>query len=37
MYEMTALEVPFQAEDMEGLANVIVKGKYSPLPSNFSD
>jgi NIMA (never in mitosis gene a)-related kinase len=37
MYEMTALEVPFQAEDMEGLANAIVKGKYSQLPSDYSD
>jgi hypothetical protein len=33
---MTALNVPFQAEDMEGLANVIVKGKFDPIPKLFS-
>lgn len=37
MYEMTALEVPFQAEDMEGLANTVVKGKFAPLPSQYSN
>jgi hypothetical protein len=34
---MTALNVPFQAEDMEGLANAIVKGKFPPIPKNYSE
>lgn len=34
---MTALEVPFQAEDMQGLANNVIKGKYNPLPNSYSD
>lgn len=33
---MAALSVPFQAEDMEGLATNIIKGKYDPLPSIYS-
>lgn len=37
MYEMITLNVPFQAEDMEGLAATIVKGKYEPIPKTFSD
>jgi NIMA (never in mitosis gene a)-related kinase len=37
IYEMTALEVPFQAEDMEGLANTIVKGKFNPIPEFYSE
>jgi hypothetical protein len=34
---MTALEVPFQAEDMEGLANTIVKGKFNHIPEFYSE
>jgi len=34
---MTALEVPFQAEDMEGLASSIVKGKFGPIPEFYSE
>lgn len=33
---MTTLEVPFKAEDMEGLAQTVLLGKYSPIPNNFS-
>lgn len=36
IYEMTTLEVPFKAEDMEGLAHTILAGKFSPIPNTFS-
>ena len=28
--------MPFQAEDMEGLADNIIKGKFDPLPEFYS-
>jgi NIMA (never in mitosis gene a)-related kinase len=34
IYEMTTLEVPFKAEDMEGLANTILAGKFDPIQKN---
>lgn len=37
IFEMAALNVPFQAEDMEGLAKAITKGKFDPIPSFYSD
>jgi NIMA (never in mitosis gene a)-related kinase len=36
IYEMTTLEVPFKAEDMEGLAKSVLNGKYDPIPNIFS-
>lgn len=36
IYEMTTLEVPFKAEDMEGLAQTVLVGKYQPIPNTFS-
>jgi NIMA (never in mitosis gene a)-related kinase len=33
---MTTLEVPFKAEDMEGLAKAVTLGKYEPIPNIFS-
>jgi NIMA (never in mitosis gene a)-related kinase len=36
IYEMTALEVPFKAEDMEGLANCVLAGHFDPVPNIFS-
>jgi NIMA (never in mitosis gene a)-related kinase len=33
---MTTLEVPFKAEDMEGLAQTVLAGKYAPIPHTFS-
>jgi NIMA (never in mitosis gene a)-related kinase len=36
IYEMTTLEVPFKAEDMEGLAQTVLIGKFSPIPNSFS-
>ena len=35
-YEMVCLDVPFKAEDMEGLSRVILTGKYSPIPNIYS-
>lgn len=36
IYEMTTLEVPFKAEDMEGLAQTVLTGKFTPIPNTFS-
>ncbi len=36
IYEMCTLEPPFKAEDMEGLFDTVLKGKYPPIPSHFS-
>lgn len=36
IYEMTTLEVPFKAEDMEGLAQTVLVGKFQPIPNTFS-
>ena len=33
---MVTLNVPFKAEDMEGLMKSIINGKYSPIPGSFS-
>ena len=36
IYEMTTLQPPFQAEDMEGLYQAVVAGAYKPIDSRFS-
>ncbi len=36
-YEMAALKPPFRAEDMEGLYNKVIKGKYPRLPPIYSN
>ena len=36
IYEMTTLEPPFQAEDMEGLMKAVTLGMYPPINSKFS-
>lgn len=36
IYEMTSLEPPFQAEDMEGLMKSVTLGVYPPINSRFS-
>lgn len=36
LYELCALKPPFDASSLNFLAMKIVKGQYSPLPSNFS-
>ena len=36
IYELTSLEVPFKAEDMEGLSNTVLAGKFDPIPNIFS-
>ena len=33
---MVSLDVPFKAEDMEGLSRVILTGKYNPIPNIYS-
>ena len=33
---MVTLNVPFKAEDMEGLMKTVLTGKYTPIPNNFS-
>ena len=33
---MCALKPPFRAEDMEGLYNSVIKGKYTKIPSTYS-
>lgn len=33
---MCTLEPPFKAEDMEGLFDTVLKGKYPPIPNHFS-
>ncbi|MCQ2821659.1 MAG: protein kinase [archaeon] len=35
-YEMASLKPPFRAENMEGLYNKVIKGKYPKLPSYYS-
>jgi serine/threonine protein kinase len=37
IYEAAALNPPFQAEDMEGLADKVCRGKYKRIPKVFSD
>ena len=36
LYETAALEVPFKAEDMEGLMNTVLTGKFDSIPNFFS-
>ncbi|CAD8083977.1 unnamed protein product [Paramecium primaurelia] len=36
LYEMAALKLPFQAEDMDGLFKKVVKGFYPKLPVTYS-
>ena len=37
IYEMTALDTPFKAEDMEGLGKAVTDGKYPAIPSFYSN
>ena len=36
LYEMVALNPPFQARDMKGLYNKVIKGVYPKIPQTFS-
>lgn len=36
LYEMVALSPPFQARDMKGLYNKVIKGVYPKIPNMFS-
>jgi len=36
LYELTALNPPFTAKDMQGLYNRVLKGVYPRIPSHFS-
>ena len=36
LYEMVALNPPFQARDMKGLYNKVIKGVYPKIPNIFS-
>ena len=36
LYEMCALQPPFNAQSLHQLANKIIQGKYSDVPSHFS-
>ena len=33
---MVALDVPFKAEDMEGLMKTVLIGKFNPIPNIYS-
>jgi serine/threonine protein kinase len=33
---MVALDVPFKAEDMEGLMKTVMTGKFNPIPTMYS-
>jgi len=37
MYEAAALKPPFTAQDMNGLCDKIIRGKYKRVPSGYSD
>lgn len=37
MYEAASLRPPFRAEDMEGLAHKVCRGRYKRIPGSFSD
>ena len=37
LYEMAALQPPFNAQSLHQLAQKIIAGKYSPPPSNFTN
>jgi NIMA (never in mitosis gene a)-related kinase len=36
IYEMTTLQPPFQAEDMEGLFQSVTSGVYQPIDTRYS-
>ncbi|CAD8099627.1 unnamed protein product [Paramecium sonneborni] len=36
LYEMAALKLPFQAEDMDSLYKKVIKGYYQKLPTSYS-
>lgn len=36
LYEMATLRPPFKAENMEGLYNKIIKGKYNKISDKYS-
>lgn len=36
LYEMVALNPPFQARDMKGLFNKVIKGQYPKIPATYS-
>ena len=36
IYEMTTLEPPFKAEDMEGLFKAVTTGKFQPISTQYS-
>lgn len=36
MYELVSLNPPFQAKDMKGLYNRVMKGAYPKIPSHYS-
>lgn len=36
LYELTALNPPFTAKDMQGLYKAVLKGSYPKIPSHFS-
>ncbi len=36
LYEMTALNPPFTAKDMQGLYNRVLKGVYPKIPAQYS-
>jgi NIMA (never in mitosis gene a)-related kinase len=36
LYEMAALQPPFNADSLHKLAQRILSGKYAPLPSGFT-
>lgn len=37
LYEIAALQPPFNAASLHQLAQKIIQGKYNPLPSNFTN
>ena len=37
LYELAALDTPFMSDSLIGLARKILKGKYAPIPSTYSE
>lgn len=37
LYEVLALRRPFEAKDLRGLMEVVVRGRYEPVPVHFSE
>lgn len=37
LYELAALEPPFNSNTVPGLYNKVLKGKYERIPKNYSD